>query len=121
MKMLLKEPQVKSTDIDRNKLENQHLATLTEEFPGVTLTTLARFLSHSNYDVSQARKRLLKAEQWNALHWPILKVDCLHEINKGRIFMNGYDKEGHPLVVFRSRYHDRNDRDPEEMAKSVKV
>jgi hypothetical protein len=62
---------------------------------------------------------LTTAENWRSQHWPPLKQDCINEINKGKVYVKGTDKDGRPLLIFRSRFHDPKDRDPEEMAKMV--
>jgi len=111
--------EIKSKDIDKSKITAANMEKLYAEFPQCDPDTLARYLIARKNKIKAATKLLRNAENWRSLHCPILKQDCLGEIKKGKIFVTGTDKEGRPLLVFRSRFHNPKDRDPEEMAKMV--
>ncbi len=111
--------QIKSKDIDKNRITNEHMNKLKASFPQCDPDTLARYLIARNNKIKKSTQLLGIAENWRTNHWPVLKTDCVHEINKGKVYVRGTDKEGRPLLIFRSRLHDPKDRDPEEMAKMV--
>ena len=111
--------EIKSKDIDKSKITETNMQKLSAEFPQCDADTLARYLLARKNKIKAASKLLRNAENWRAQNWPVLKKDCINEIQKGKIFVTGTDKEGRPLLVFRSRFHNAKDRDPEEMAKMV--
>jgi len=111
--------EIKSKDIDKSRLTEKNMQALHALFPNCDADTLGRYLLARNNKIKKATKLLTDAENWRANHWPILKQDCINEINKGKIYVRGVDKEGRPLLIFRTRFHKANDRDPEEMAKMV--
>lgn len=113
--------EIKSKDIDKSKIHETNMQKLHAEFPQCDADTLARYLIARKNKIKAATKLLRNAENWRAQNWPVLKQDCINEINKGKVFVTGTDKEGRPLLVFRSRFHNAKDRDPEEMAKMVSL
>lgn len=113
--------EIKSKDIDKSKITEVNMQKLHAEFPQCDADTLARYLIARKNKIKAATKLLRNAENWRASNWPVLKQDCIGEIRKGKIFCTGTDKEGRPLLIFRSRFHDAKNRDPEEMAKMVSL
>ena len=61
--------------------------------------------------MDKARDMLKAHVEWRASNLPLYKEACLGEINKGKIYSHGVDKEGHPLVVFRPKMNDCDVRD----------
>lgn len=112
--------EIKSNDIDISKVTEESLQHMKCKFPHKDTDTLARYLIARDNKVSRASKLLELSERWRTKHWPILKSDCIDEIQKGKVYLHGYDKEGRPLIVFRSKLHDITDRNAEEMAKMVR-
>lgn len=111
--------EIKSNDIDKAKVTEESLQHMKCTFPHRDTDMLARYLIARDNKVSKATKLLELSERWRTKHWPILKLDCIDEIKKGKVYLHGYDKEGRPLIVFRSKLHDITDRNTEEMAKMV--
>jgi len=110
---------VKSKDIDSAKYTKEKLAKMKEQFPDVDNDTLARYLIARNNKMKQAVPLLQAAEAWRHVWRPILKEDCLSEIMKGKIYTKGFDKEGRPLLIIRSKLHNPKERSIDEMAKMV--
>jgi len=111
--------EIKSKDIDKSKITAENMNKLHAAFPTLDADTLARYLIARKNKVKASTKLLTNAENWRAQHWPVLRADCVNEINKGKIYVRGTDKDGRPLLIFRTRFHDAKNRDPEEMAKMV--
>lgn len=110
---------IKSQDIDVNKFSELNIIKMRETFPGVCDDVLARYLIGRGDDLAKACEQLQRAIAWKAAHYPILKSQCLKEVNSGKLFIRGTDKEGRPLLVYRSRNSFPADRDLEECAKML--
>lgn len=110
---------LKSTDIDRSKFTVENHNALKSQFPELDDDTIARYLIARGNDLSKATELLGKAQRWKAMHYPILKQDCLNELSKGIVYTHGVDKEGRPLFVVRTVNHDPRNRSIEELAKAV--
>lgn len=78
---------------------------------------LARYLIARNNDYELACAQLERALTWRAAHFPILKKSCLKELSTGKLYIRGVDKEGRPLLIYRSRFSFPKDRDLEECAR----
>jgi len=111
--------EIKSKDIDKAKITEVNMQRLHQSLPNLDADTLARYLIARKNKVKASTKLLTTAESWRSQHWPVLKQDCINEINKGKIYVKGTDKDGRALLIFRTRFHDARNRDPEEMAKMV--
>ena len=110
---------IKSKDIDVTRFKEKYIVAMREKFPGVSDDILARYLIARNCDIPKACEQLQRALDWKAAHYPILKESCLKEVNSGKLYIRGVDKEGRPLLVYRSRNSFPNDRDLEESARML--
>lgn len=93
---------------------------LKKDFPQESDETIARFLIARNGDHHKAREMMQAYIEWRVDHPQVLKETCLGEILKGKVYLHGKDKEGHPLVHFRPRFNDPDKRDLEEMGRMVR-
>ena len=105
----------KSEDIDVDRLTIESFLALKELFPAVDNDTLGRYLIAKNNDVIAAADQLRRTEQWKAEYWHVKKSQCLNEINTGKAYLQGHDKDGRPLLVLTARLHDTGKRDLKEM------
>lgn len=112
-------PVITSTDIDQTKFGIEEFNQMKEQFPAESDETLARFLIARNNKKDKAAELLVQYLFWKSTSWPVLKSSCLTEINKGKIYVHGKDKEGHPLLIYRCRFNNSSDRDIEEMGRMV--
>lgn len=110
---------ISSTDINRSKFTIENHNELKKAFPQLDDTTIARYLIARNNDLAKATELLTKAQKWKAARYPVLKSDCLDEISIGKMYTHGVDKEGHPLLIFRSALHESKNRNLETMARMV--
>lgn len=111
--------QIVSTDIDTTKFTYDALVQMREKFPEENDETLARFLIARNGDVVKASALFECHLQWRLENYPVLKSSCINEIAKGKVYLRGTDREGHPLLVWRVRFNFPKERDLEEMARMV--
>jgi hypothetical protein len=101
-----------------NKYHNKSVLTLRGEFEALSDEDIARFLIARNGDVEKARVMLQEHIKWREDYpWPIYKEECLGELHKGKVYLHGEDKDGHPLVVFRPAKNDMDIRDVGEMGR----
>jgi hypothetical protein len=112
-------PVLTSADIDVSKFGNDEFAILKSQFPDESDETVVRFLIARNNNVAKASEMLAAHIEWRKSNWPVLKSSCLNEINKGKAYVHGVDKEGHPLLIYRVRMNVASDRDVEEMGKMI--
>lgn len=110
---------IKSDDIDKTRFSESHIIKMRERYAGLNDDILARYLIARNDDYAKACEQLERALQWKAQHFPILKTSCLKEINSGKLYIRGVDKEGRPLLIFRSCCSFPKDRDLEESARML--
>lgn len=110
---------IKSDDIDKTKFSESNIVKMRERYVGLNDDILARYLLARNDDYDKACEQLERALKWKADHFPILKASCLKEINSGKLYVRGVDKEGRPLLIFRSRFSFPKDRDLEESARML--
>jgi hypothetical protein len=81
----------------------------------VFLILCFRFLLARNGDVAAATELLRNHLIWKAANMPVSKATCLNEMRKGKLYMHGFDKEGHPLMIWRASRHNALERDMDEM------
>jgi hypothetical protein len=110
---------IKSQDIDLKKFSESNIVEMRKRFPDVYDDVLARYLIARNDDLEKACEQYNRALDWKAKHYPVLKVNCLKEVNSGKLYVRGVDKEGRPLLIFRSRFSFPKTRDLEETAKML--
>jgi len=110
---------IRSTDIDQSKFGNDEFQQMKAAFPEETDEVLVRFLIARNNNVAKASEMLAAHIEWRRANWPILKSSCLNEISKGKAYVHGFDKEGHPLLIYRVRFNVASDRDVDEMGRMV--
>ena len=98
---------VKSTDILQlqHKFTAQQLSEFKALYPGVNIETLCRFLIARSGDVAKASLLFDNHLRWRGdiASYPVSKSDAARELAIGKLYVRGVDKEGHPLVVYRSR------------------
>lgn len=111
-----------STDIINmaDKFSMKNLVAMREAFPNTNDSDLARFLIARSDDVAKASALLEAHLSWHLKNMPVLKAECIVELMKEKIYVNGYDKEGHLLVVWNARNNDYRDRSIDDMLKMVK-
>lgn len=110
---------IKSRDIDIHKFSESHVITMRDKFPGLNDDVLARYLIARNNDVVKACEQLERALTWKALHCPVMKSSCLKEISSGKLYVRGFDKDGRPLLIYRSVKSFPADRDLEECGRML--
>ncbi len=93
---------------------------LKKTFPEESDETIARFLIARGGDHIKARQMMQDHMIWRADNPPVLKETCFGELCKGKVYEHGKDKEGHPLVIYRPRFNDPNQRDLDEMGRMVR-
>lgn len=93
-------PVFKSTDIEhqRSKFTDEAFSTMRSHFPNESDESLARFLIARNGDASKAIPFLEKSIDWRVGKLPLKIPAFYREFIKGKIYMNGFDKTGHPLL-----------------------
>lgn len=95
---------IKSKDINQSKFTPDHFIKMKSLYPSIDDETIARFLIARNNDIEKASEQINKMIAWKLANYPILKSDCLKEIKTGKMYVRGVDKEGRPLLIFRSRF-----------------
>jgi hypothetical protein len=104
-----------SEDIDQTRISTENLETLKQSYPLLDYETLARYLIANNNNVEAAEQQLRRADDLKREHWHVKKAQCIKEIAKGKAYVYGTDKEGHPLLILNVRLHIASDRDLKEM------
>lgn len=102
-------------DLNAEKYTQAQMAEFKKAFPDQDIVTLARFLIARNGDVAKSTEMLNNHLAWKAKNWPVLKSSCKKELSSGKAYVRGYDKLGHPIIVFHTYLHDPNDRDIDEL------
>ncbi len=97
-------------DLDAGKYTPEQFAAFKKEFPDVDTRTLARFLIARNGDISKSTPLLRDNLKWRKENLPALKATCMTELKTGKTYVRGFDKKGHPLIIFHTYLHDPNDR-----------
>jgi hypothetical protein len=110
---------IKSKDIDITKFSESNVVTMRGQFPGLDDQVLARYLIARNNDLEKACEQLTRALNWQALHCPVMKSSCQKEIASGKLYVRGVDKEGRPLLVYRSCKSFPAERDLEECGRML--
>ncbi|KAJ1442075.1 CRAL-TRIO domain-containing protein [Ochromonadaceae sp. CCMP2298] len=109
---------IKSKDVDRTKFSDENLLKLKELYPSMEWSELARYLI-ARGSVEKATEQIQRALAWKDKNWPCLKSSCLTEISTGKLYVRGVDKEGRPLLIFRSRFSFPKKRNLEESARML--
>jgi len=105
-----------SKDLKRDKFSDKYVRILKEKFSHLKNDDIARYLIANNNNLRGAEAQLERAEAWKKSgHWHVLKDDCLREVNKGKCYAIGHDREGRPMLTVHAKMHDPNDRDLKEM------
>jgi hypothetical protein len=103
---------------DSTNFSAKHLQTLRNEFPNIPDEELLRYLIARNDNIHKAKEQLYKAQALKLkLGWPIRQQDCFNEMQTGKIYCRGNDKEGRPIILFHSGLHDTGIRNLEETQK----
>jgi hypothetical protein len=79
--------------------------------------TLCRFLRARSMSFDKAHRFLLRHVQWRKEFVPkgsISASEVQAELMKGKVYLQGADKLGHPLVVLMANRHFGSDRDLQE-------
>lgn len=112
-------PVIRSTDIDHSKFGLDEYAIMKSQFPDETDETIVRFLIARNNNVAKAAEMLANHIEWRKTNWPVLRTTCLNEIRKGKVYVQGTDNEGHPLMIYRVRFNVAAERDVDEMGRMI--
>jgi hypothetical protein len=90
----------KSTDISnlRSRFTDEAFDAMKKEFPDQDDEDIARFLIARNGDVSKAAPFLQKHLSWRAENLPLKANSFYREYVKGKIYIEGCDIKGHPLI-----------------------
>ena len=110
---------IKSKDVDLNKFTEENLIRMRQQFAGVCDDILARYLIARNDNFEQAAEQYGRALAWRAQSFPVLKASCLKEISSGKMYIRGVDKEGRPVLVYRTRLSFPKERDLEEAYRMI--
>eukprot|EP01038_Epipyxis_sp_PR26KG_P004551 gene4551-6423_t len=111
---------ITSTDIDSSKFTVENFINLKSQFPNETDDLIAIYLCAKQNDISKAVALLTKRQIFlSSIHYPILKMSCMNEMEVGKLYINGTDKEGHPLFIWHAKKNIMKDRDLEERMKLV--
>jgi len=110
---------ITSSDIAVDSINLEVFQRLKAVFPDESDEELARFLIARNHDYDKTEEMLKAHLIWRAKNMPVSKASCLNEFSKGKLFMHGYDNEGHPLLIWRSSLHEAADRDMDEMVRLI--
>jgi len=102
-------------DLDASKYTTEQFAVMKDAFPGVDTVTLARFLIARNGDTTKSIPMLQAHLAWKEQSWPALKVSFQVELNTGKAYTQGFDREGHPLIIFHTNLHNPAERDVDEL------
>jgi hypothetical protein len=107
---------IRSTDILdlQQKFSEANLRDLQAAYPDEDVETLARFLIGRNNDLKGTKEKLDKMVAWKKDNYPILKQDCLNELRTGKVYVRGEDKQGRPIVVFKTAKSRPKQRDLKE-------
>lgn len=98
----------------QQKFSEANLRDLQTAYPDEDVETLARFLIGRNNDLKGTKEKLDKMVAWKKENYPILKQDCLNELKTGKIYVRGEDKQGRPIVVFKTAKSRPKQRDLKE-------
>lgn len=112
-------PNITSRDIDPEKYSFDKLVAMRELFPDRPDEELARYLIARNDDLEKAAAQLRKALEWRAANFPIMKADCGEEFTAGKLMMNGFDREGRPILFWNARLNFNATRDMDKLAKTM--
>jgi hypothetical protein len=110
---------IKSEDIDLSKFTEENVVAMRAKYPGTYDDVLAKFLIARNNDLAKACEQYDRVLKWRAENFPVLKSSCLKEVTSGKLYVRGVDKDGRPLLIFRSRYSFPKDRDLEETSRML--
>lgn len=103
--------EIKSIDIDRKLITIENHNALKALFQHLDDDTIARYLIARNNDLTKSTDLLTKAQNWRNKHYPVLKRDCIEDMKTGKMYVHGTDREGRPLLFFRTNLHDPSTRD----------
>ena len=109
-------PNIPSKDIDVTKIPLDSFRSMKTQFPTETDTKIAQFLIARNYKVEEASKLLAAHHQWRSETLPLNKAAFANEMSKGKAYFIGYDKDGHPVLMYVTRQHNPKERDMKELA-----
>ena len=101
-------------DFDMTKYCIKDLNSLISTYPNVDPKLIAKFLIQAIGDIEKCIIDINTHITWKDTNWPILKSSCIKELETGKLYTHGYDKEGHPLIIFNAGMHDINIRDLDE-------
>lgn len=82
----------------RSRFTDEAFTRMKSLFPKVQEDTLARFLIARDGDVDKAVPFLEKCLDWRNENLPLKTSSFYKEYVKGKIYINGEDKLGHPLI-----------------------
>jgi len=109
-------PDIKSKDIDVTKIPIDSFRLMKQQFSTETDTKIAQFLIARSYNVEKASELLKANQKWRSETFPLNKATFANEMAKGKAYFIGYDKQGHPVLMYISRQHNPKERDPQEVA-----
>jgi hypothetical protein len=112
-------PQIKSEDIDPTKFSIENLYSMRETFPGYRDEDYARFLIARNNNLDLAKEMFHNHLLWKEANPKPTKESCLNLLRRRFLYLNGSDREGHPLLIAKMCRHDPYDRDLEEMNRQL--
>jgi len=87
---------------------------------------LLRFLKEHSLNVEEAAKAIAKHQKWRTSLMPqqpheyILESEISGELNAKKLYMQGQDKRGHPILVMLGRNHVPNKEDFQEFQSMYK-
>ena len=105
----LKNLKIDSTDIDQSRIQYSELNKMKESFPLHKDEDLLRFLISQQYDFTSSYLMFRSHLEWLQQTNKPNKISILKCLLKKWIYLNGYDREGHPLLIVRMNRHRRDE------------
>jgi hypothetical protein len=118
-RMSIPPPAIKSEDIDLSKFSLENLHEMRITFPGYKDEDYARFLIARNNQLNDAKELFHNHLVWKETNPKPTKSSCLNLLQRKFLYLNGYDLEGHPLLIAKMSRHDPYDRDLDEMNRQL--
>lgn len=106
-----------SADLVAFKYNRDALKGMKQRFPGVEEATLIRFLFSCKSDLTETARKFQRYENWRESNFPITTASIYNELRTGKVYVQGFDKLGHPLIIFRPYCSNIKTRSLEEMVR----
>ena len=112
-------PVIQSRDINIGSLSLSDFGKLKRTHPNVSDENIAIFLLARKGDYHQAGAMLDKHLAWKATVPRITKADVAKEFATGKLYRHGFDRQGHPLLVYTARNHVPGESSPQDTMRLI--